>query len=125
MPWFDSRMLAVLAPATLLLACARTTSTAPAPAEQTVLKSSTPASGATVRGAVDQLELRFSPPVRLVEVTVTGADGMQTPMMVTAVGEVPAYSLPLPGLEAGSYTVGWRGTAAGLAHQGSFRFTVR
>jgi methionine-rich copper-binding protein CopC len=46
-------------------------------------------------------------------------------MMVTAVGEVEHYALPLSGLGAGSYTVDWRAAAAGQEHQGRFSFTVR
>ena len=89
-----------------------------------ILTGSTPVAGSTVAGPVDQLVLRFSPPARLNEVTVSGPDGMM-PMMVTAVGEVPSYTLPLSGLGAGSYTVNWRATVKGRAHQGSFGFTVR
>ena len=125
MPWFRSKALAVLAPMTLLLACAEAPAVAPGAAAQSILQSSTPANGSTVRGPVNRLELRFSPPARLGEVTVTGGDGMKMPMMVTAVGEVSYYALPLPGLGPDVYTVEWKATAAGAAHQGSVRFTVR
>jgi methionine-rich copper-binding protein CopC len=106
-------------------ACAAAHPVAPAAAAQSILQGSTPASGATVRGPVSQLELRFSPPARLGEVTVTGDDGMTMPIMVTAVGEVPRYSIPLPDLGPGTYTVAWEATAAGATHRGSFRFAVR
>ena len=111
--------------AALLGGCAAAPPAVPATAGQSILQSSNPGDGAIVDGPVDQLEMRFSPPARLGEVTVTRSDGTQMPMMVTAVGEVAYYSLPLPGLEAGSYTVDWRASVAGTEHQGRFRFTVR
>lgn len=89
-----------------------------------ILTGSTPAAGSVVAGPVDELVLRFSPPAWLNEATVAGPDGAM-PMMVTAVGDVPSYTLPLSGLEAGAYTVNWRATVRGQAHQGSFGFTVR
>ena len=92
--------------------------------EQSILIASTPAAGSTVQAPVTELRLTFSPPARLHELTVAGAQGTM-PMMVTAVGEVPNYSLPLSGLRAGSYTVNWRATAAGREYRGSFNFTVR
>lgn len=98
--------------------------TSGASAEQSILVSSTPAAGSTVSGAVNELMLHFSPPARLMEVTVTGPDGAM-PMMVTPVGEVEHYSLPLSGLGEGSYTVDWRATASGQQHAGSFGFSVR
>ena len=125
MPSFGANALAVLAPMTLLLACAEAPTIAPAAADPSILKSSTPGDGSTVRGPLNLLELRFSPSARLGEVTVTGGDGTTMPMMVTAVGETPYYSLPLPSLGPGAYTVTWKATAAGERHQGMIRFTVR
>lgn len=46
-------------------------------------------------------------------------------MMVHSVGEVADYSIPLPGLGPGSYTVNWRATAQAKAYQGSVPFTVK
>lgn len=91
---------------------------------QSILAWSSPAAGSTVSGPVNQLMLHFSPPARLMEVTVTGPEGMM-PMMVTAVGEVEHYSLPLSGLGPGSYTADWRASVRGQQHQGRFSFTVR
>lgn len=91
---------------------------------RSVLASSTPAAGSSVKGPLNSLALRFDPPARLTEVTVTGPDGT-TPMMITAVGEVKDYSVPLPGLGAGIHTVNWKASAAGQSYQGSFAFTVR
>ena len=88
------------------------------------MASSTPEAGSTVREPIDSLELRFNPPARLMEVTVAGPAGAM-PMMVHSVGEVGDYSLPLTGLEPGSYSVNWSATAQGREYRGSFGFTVR
>jgi hypothetical protein len=47
------------------------------------------------------------------------------PMMLSPAGEQASYSLPLPGLTGGSYTVSWRANAGGKAHRGAFTFVVR
>ena len=73
---------------------------------------------------VAKIELWFNPRARLVELVVTGADGLTMPIMVTAVGEVGYYSIPASVLHEGSYTVSWRATAAGQSYAGSFQFVV-
>lgn len=119
---------AIAACAAAVGACAAKPITTPEPAAQqasaSILASSSPAAGATVQGPVNTLELHFNPPARLDEVTVSGPDGLM-PMMVHAVGEVAHYSLPLSGLDAGTYTVNWKASRAGETHQGSFAFTVK
>ncbi|HET7816194.1 MAG TPA: copper resistance CopC family protein [Sphingomicrobium sp.] len=126
-PRFAAASLAVLA---LLAGCAQQpqpaapTGTGAAPKSQSILAWSKPAAGSTVSGPVNELVLHFSPPARLAEVTVTGPDGAM-PMMVTAVGEVEHYSLPLSGLGTGRYTVDWRASVGGVGHRGSFAFQVR
>lgn len=92
--------------------------------ETSILAGSDPAPGSTVAAPVNELVLRFNPTARLDEVTVSGPGGLM-PMMVTAVGDAPNYSLPLSGLGPGSYTVNWRATAAGKQNRGSFSFTVK
>ena len=119
----------LLAALTLVPACAAdpgpgTTGTTPS-VGQSLLARSSPPDGATVAGPVNALALHFARPARLGEVTVTGSDGTTMPMMVTAVGEVLDYSIPLSGLEAGSYTVRWKASALGTNYQGAFRFDVR
>ena len=47
------------------------------------------------------------------------------PMMVNAAGEGQQYTLPMPGLETGQYTVQWKAVANQREHQGRFTFTVR
>ena len=89
-----------------------------------ILAWSTPAAGSTVNAPVNELVFHFSPAARLGEVTVTGPEGAM-PMMVTAVGEVEHYSLPLSGLGPGRYTVDWKASSRGVDHRGSFGFEVR
>lgn len=125
------RSAAAIAAFVLPAACAprpqpdTTSAAAGAPAaESAILAWSRPAAGSTVPAPVDELVLHFAPPARLGEVTVNGPDGAM-PIMVTAVGEVEHYSLPLSGIGSGSYTVEWTATASGARHRGSFRFTAR
>ena len=89
-----------------------------------ILAWSKPAAGSTVSAPANELVLHFSPPARLGEVTVTGPDGTM-PMMVTAVGEVEHYSLPLSAEKAGRYTVEWKASAQGVDYNGSFSFEAR
>ena len=121
----------MLAALVLSSACARqlpsaaaTVPAATANANESILAWAMPAAGSTVAAPVDELVLHFSPPARLDEVIVTGPEGMM-PMMVTAVGEVEHYSLPISDLGPGSYTVAWLATAQGREHRGSFAFQVR
>jgi len=97
---------------------------APAESASSILISSKPAAGSTVSAPIDELRLHFNPPARLDEVTVSTPDG-QMPMMVHAVGETVDYSIPLPGLAAGTYAVSWRATSAGRSYSGTFGFSVR
>ncbi len=89
-----------------------------------ILAWSRPAAGSIVSAPVDELVLHFTPPAKLGEVIVTGPEGAM-PMMVTAVGEVEHYSLPLSGLGQARYTVDWRASARGVDYRGSFGFEVR
>lgn len=93
-------------------------------AEGSILAWSRPTAGSTVSAPVNELVFHFSPPARLGEVTVTGPEGTM-PMMVTAVGEVEHYSLPVSGLGPGRYTVDWKASSRGVDHNGSFSFVVR
>ena len=123
---FRLMSLAVLVSGAFVSACtAQPAATAiPPPQTTSILVSSSPASGSTVAGPVDDLILQFNLAVRLGEVTLNGPNGLM-PMMVTAAGESKHYSLPMPGLEAGQYTVKWRGIAQEHEQQGTFSFTVR
>ena len=99
-------------------------SSAAQPAQGSPLASSSPTAGSTAAAPVNALKLHFNPPARLDEVTVRGPDGLM-PMMVTAVGEVANYSLPLAGLGPGAYIVNWKAWSGGREYQGSFSFTVK
>lgn len=77
-----------------------------------------------MQGPVNDLQLHFNPPARLDEVTVNGPDGLM-PVMVTAIGEVADYSVPLGGLGAGQYTVSWKARIGIRDYRGSFTFTVK
>jgi methionine-rich copper-binding protein CopC len=117
--------VSIAAAGAMLASCAAQPASAP-PVQQpanSILVGSTPAAGSTVSGPVNELALRFNPPARLDEVTVTGPGGTM-PMMVHAVGEAPSYSIPVSGLGPGTYTVDWRASVQGQSHQGRFPFTV-
>ena len=93
-------------------------------AAKSILAWSRPPANSTVSAPLDELVLHFSPPARLGEVMVSGPDGAM-PMMVTAVGEVGHYSLPLSSLGPGRYTVDWKAISRGVDYNGSFGFEVR
>ena len=118
-------MIVLMGTTPLLAGCAAHPAAA-AQAQQpgSILFSSSPAAGSTVREPVDSLELHFMPLARLDQVTIGGPDGTM-PMMVHAVGEVAEYSLPLVGLGPGTYTVDWKATSQGREYRGQFDFRVR
>jgi methionine-rich copper-binding protein CopC len=118
-------LLIAIATAALLDGCAARSPSSPITERPpaSILASSSPAPGETVRQAVDTLTLHFNPPARLDELTVTGAEGTM-PMMVHSAGEMRDYSIPVSGLAAGPYTVDWRATAHGRGYRGKFSFTV-
>ncbi len=93
-------------------------------AETSVLARSAPADGSIVAGPVNRLQLVFTRPVRLLEVTLAGPDGL-SPMMITAAAETTEYSVPLPGLEKGYYRASWKASGAGRTYGGAIAFTVR
>ena len=109
-----------------LSGCAASPTTAldPQQVETQLLARSTPADGATVAAPVNNLQLKFARPVRLIEVTLDGPDGL-SPMMITALAETTDYQIPLPGLTRGKYRVNWRASAAGRSYDGVLNFTVR
>lgn len=105
-------------------AAARKQAASPPANATPLLASSVPGNGEVVRAPLNRLELHFSPPARLMEVTLSGPGGLM-PMMVTPVGETAHYSLPVSGLGPGAYTVDWRARAGTREDRGSFAFTVR
>lgn len=105
-------------------AASRRQSASPAAIATPLLVSSLPSNGEVVRAPLNRLEMHFSPPARLMEVTLSGPGGLM-PMMVTPVGESAHYSLPVAGLGPGAYTVDWRAMAGSREDKGTFAFTVR
>lgn len=89
-----------------------------------ILQRSSPADGVRVADQVQQIELWFEPPARLIELTITDSDRLTIPTMITSVEPTSYYSVPLPGLSEGVYTVSWRATAGGESYGGTFRFAI-
>jgi methionine-rich copper-binding protein CopC len=119
------RVVAVSAVGAGLVACSGSAPPPSLPRQASILQRSSPAEGSVARAPVDSIKLEFAPPARLMEVTVTGGDQLTTPMMVTSSAETHRYEVPLPSLQPGAYSVAWRATVAGSAHQGVIRFSVR
>ncbi|MGH6658191.1 MAG: copper resistance CopC family protein [Sphingomicrobium sp.] len=84
----------------------------------------TPAAGSSVQGPLNQVTLDFSAPVALTEVLITGPDGIM-PMMLSPAGVQARYSVPVPGLQEGRYTLAWKATLDGQPKSGSFAFTIK
>lgn len=104
---------------------ANETQSAPASDSAALLESSIPSDGARLPASPENLILNFRSPVRLREVTVHGSDGQTVPMMITAAGAVRSFSIPMPDLEPGSYTVRWRATGdTGTSLEGSLGFVI-
>lgn len=97
----------------------------PASDSASLLENSIPPDGARLSASPENLVLNFRSPVRLQEVTVLGSDGQSVPMMITAAGSVRSFSIPMPDLEPGSYTVRWRATGdTGSSLEGSLGFVI-
>lgn len=107
----------------LLCGCASSRTPSAGQQSGSILVSSDPSAGATVGSPVEELQLDFKPRARLDEVTVSGPDGIM-PSMIHAAGEISHYSIPLPDLGPGAYTVNWRATAQRREYRGSFGFKV-
>lgn len=120
------RLAAAAAALGFACGCAQTSAPAAAAGEShsSILVGSSPAAGSTVSAPVNELVLNFDPPARLMEITVTGPDGVM-PTMITPVGEVRRYSVPLSGLGPGDHRVDWRASSGGAMHSGSFGFRVQ
>lgn len=117
--------------AAMLSACAQNSHSGSGTAEPAAIEeslsveSSRPVANSTVTGPVNAIELHFSRPARLIELTLTGPDGSVMPTMVTSAGEQQHYNVPVSVEDRGSYRVAWRANAAGTQSSGSFAFTVR
>lgn len=106
----------------LLLAAAAISAAALA---HTDIDGSTPADGATLATAPDELVLEFSAPVRLTAVTVRAADGTEREVDSLPDGFAKRFSVPAPALGPGSYDVEWRALSEDThVIEGAFAFTV-
>lgn len=91
-----------------------------------LLVESDPASGAVLAQPPQAVMLLFSQPVRLVEVLVTGPDGLGSPIMITSAGLQTRYVIPVSDIETGTYRVSWRSIdVTRQARQGALSFMVR
>ncbi len=90
------------------------------------LAHATPGMGEVIEEAPTTLELHFSAASRLVNVTITDENGKPVKLESNRVmTEQEGFSLPLPMLEPGSYTVHWT-IMGGDSHKmsGSYEFTI-
>lgn len=90
------------------------------------MKSSTPASGATVQSAPEALQVSFDRPVIFTNVEVS-QDGEEVPIAFErSTKATEDHSVPMPSLSDGKYTVSWSALSPEDGHtmQGTFSFTV-
>lgn len=99
---------------------------APAAHAHSPLESSSPADGETVAGAISQIKLQFSKPVRLTLVRVGPQDADPVEPKSDLPGSfVEAVEVAVPTLEPGDYNTQWTAVAQdGHVMTGSFAFTV-
>lgn len=93
------------------------------------LKSSNPASGATLDAVPPQVELTFSDVVSLPDgdaITITGPDGAKWPLTQSAVVDrTITAKFDTTGAKAGAHTLAWRAQADdGDLIQGTYTFTM-
>jgi copper resistance protein C len=90
------------------------------------LQSSSPAANAQLTEAPTTLTLKFSEAAQLAVLKLV-SDGKEIPLPVDkAAAPTQTFSLPLPGLAPGKYTVQWTAVAADDGHitKGAFAFTI-
>ncbi|MFD9698610.1 copper resistance protein CopC [Lentzea sp. NPDC059081] len=93
------------------------------------LKSSTPASGATLDAPPPQVELTFSDVISLPDgdaITITGPDGAKWPLAQSAaVDKVITAEFDTAAAKAGAHTLAWKAKSDdGDTIQGTFTFTL-
>lgn len=90
------------------------------------LRGSNPANHSTLSQAPDHLRLQFNEPVRLTALSLEAGGGAPSklgPLPTVAAAE---FSIPLPALAPGGYTVRWRAASDdGHIMSDSLSFTVR
>jgi len=89
-------------------------------------KSTTPADGAVLADAPATIAMTFDSPIRVTAVSLTDADGRTIPFASSdGAASTSRYEATPPRLDAGRYTVDWRGLSDdGHPMQGRFSFTV-
>jgi methionine-rich copper-binding protein CopC len=89
------------------------------------LQSSTPADNAALTQAPKTLTLNFSEAAQLARLVVVGVKEISIPVEKTAKAS-QSFTLPLPELVPGKYTVHWTAVAADDGHitKGSFVFSI-
>jgi copper resistance protein C len=89
------------------------------------LQSSTPADNAQLSQAPKTLTLNFSEAAQLARLVVVGGTEISIPVDKTAKAS-QSFTLPLPALVPGKYTVHWTAVAADDGHvtRGSFVFSI-
>ena len=86
-----------------------------------ILRSSTPADGAVLAAAPDELALQFGKGIRLTALGV-GGDPVDLPAQS---GFGTEFAIPLPALTPGTHDLVWRGLSVdGHAMKGTLTFTV-
>jgi methionine-rich copper-binding protein CopC len=90
------------------------------------LLSSSPAANASLNEAPKTLTLKFNEPAQLAVLKLV-SDGKETPLTVDkTAAPSESFSLPLPALAPGKYTVQWAAVAADDGHvtKGAFAFSI-
>jgi copper resistance protein C len=89
------------------------------------LQSSSPADNAELSQAPKTLTLNFSEAAQLARLVVVGGKEISIPVEKTAQAS-QSFTLPLPALVPGKYTVHWTAVAADDGHitRGSFVFSI-
>jgi hypothetical protein len=90
------------------------------------LQSSTPADSAQLTQAPKTLTLNFSEAAQLARLVVVG-DGKEISIPIDKTAKASqSFTLPLPGLVPGKYTVQWTAVAADDGHvtKGTFSFSI-
>lgn len=78
----------------------------------TVLSSSVPAQDTVVAAAPEQLVLTFSTDVRITALTLTDANSARYDLGALPTTAQREFSIPVPALASGYYTVAWRAVGA-------------
>lgn len=90
------------------------------------LHGSTPANRSTVSQAPDHLLLQFNEPVRLTALNLQAGGGTRSKLGPLPAAARKEFSIPLPALAPGAYTVRWRvASDDGHIMSDTLTFTIR